>query len=54
MKEYVLYMTHKGKNARYVIKLSTDKAPCGCMWIENSRYATLYEAIEAKNALEKE
>jgi len=54
MSEYILYTTHKGKNARWVIKRSTDSPPCTCIWVEHSRYETLYQALEAKNKADKD
>lgn len=54
MTTYILYRTHKGKNARYIIKRAEDKPPCACMWEEHTRSDDLMNLITEKQNLERE
>jgi len=50
---FIIYRTHAGRNARYVIKRATDSAPCKCIWEIFETHETLYSAIERKRELEQ-
>jgi len=52
MKKYILYRTHKGKSARWVIKSSEDKPPCACMWENVGEFDSVIDAINARKMLE--
>lgn len=50
---YIIFAT-KTRIKRYVITKEGGYKPCSCIYEEHSRYNTLFEAIEAKQELEKD